>query len=115
MKENMKIKMSDLRKICNKLLDNIEALGFDEIEFKDIDYYLTIISEKTKLDIEPQIGVGSLYDDVENIMKVLDKTNPLTILDFARCANLLFLIEEEITKSHTPFIDVEFFKDDEDE
>jgi hypothetical protein len=109
----VKIKINDLKKLCNQLLENVEKLGFEEISFDNKDWYWTIVSsERENLDKEPNIiGVGSLWDDVEELNKVLNKKNPITIVDFSRIANIIIAIEETIANSGQPFIDVEYFKD----
>ena len=108
----MKIKINDLKKLCNQLLENTEKLGFEEISFDDKDWYWTVISsERENLDKKPELGVGSLWDDVTELNKVLNKKEPITIVDFSRIANIIIAFEETIAKSGQPFIDMEYFKD----
>ncbi|HET8911835.1 MAG TPA: hypothetical protein VFN23_10250, partial [Ktedonobacteraceae bacterium] len=63
-----KISITELKRLCNILLETSEYSGFQEFEF-DTDYYWIIASDdrenfSTK---EPQVSVGSLVDDIESL------------------------------------------------
>jgi len=101
----MKVKLEDIKKLCKIIVDQAENSGFNELNLTG-DYYWTIKSEDRE-DFSkdtPIICVGSLHDDIEYLEKILEGSNPATIIDFDRLANLLSAIGNEISKSEKPFL-----------
>ena len=100
----MKITITELSQVCELLFKKTKLSGFNEIDF-DTDNYWTIASdEREKFDKEPALIVGSLFDDIEELKKILHKKNPTTIVDFDRLANILVAVGERISRSDKPFL-----------
>lgn len=49
------------------------------------------------------MDIGSLYDDLEGLNKVVEGEHEVSILDFDRLGNLLILIGSQISKSDKVF------------
>ena len=96
--------------MCNKILTNAENCGFNKINI-DTDYYLKMLDPYDLYSKKPKTGIGSFVDDWDWLKKVLNKKNPVTIVDFERLANVIKIVANEIEKSKNPFIDTEFTKD----
>lgn len=89
-----------LKKNLEMILTKAEDSGLKEIKI-DKDYYWTIDADD-RINFttdQPEICTGSLCDDLEELQKVLSKTNPLTILDFERLGNILIFIGDKISES----------------
>ena len=96
----MKITIEDLLKILELLISKAEHSGIETIEVNS-DYYWNISSEDREnfTTDKPDVCVGSLYDDLQELQKVLSKKNPPTILDFERLGNILIFLGNKISKS----------------
>ncbi|AEV68169.1 hypothetical protein [Acetivibrio clariflavus] len=99
------ISINELKNLCRLLLDKAEKIGFKEIEF-DVDNYWFVSSDERKVFKEntPSLCVGSITDDIQNLRKVLDKTNPSTSVDFDRLANVLIAVGEKISCSDKVYL-----------
>ncbi len=64
--ENLIVKLSELKKLANAIFDELEAVGWREVEIKE-DHYWTFLGEERYRFTEsmPELGVGQLYDDLE--------------------------------------------------
>lgn len=100
----MNIKLEALITILELIVKKAHSSGIENIDI-DIDYYWNISSEDkinfTK--VTPEICVGSLIDDIEELKKLLDQKNTPSILDFDRLGNLIILIGEKLSKSNNVF------------
>jgi hypothetical protein len=93
----VKVKMQELKQVCEMILTHLEQSGCDKIELEK-DEYWTVISRE---DIYanggvPKLGIGSLQEDQEGLEKILDGTNPITTNDFDRLGNIIIAIGENI-------------------
>lgn len=96
----MKISINELKTLCQLLLDKVEEIGFNEIEF-DTDNYWFVSSDEREIFTEdtPNLSVGSIADDIQSLRGILNKTNPSTTVDFDRLANVLIALGERISSS----------------
>ncbi len=96
----MKVKVQELKQVCELILTYLEQYGCSEIELEQ-DWYWTVISREDLYanDGHPTLGVGSLSDDLESLEKVLDGTNPPTTNDFERLGNIFIAIGDKIDRS----------------
>ncbi len=84
----MKIRETDLRLLCEIILQLVEQLS-KKVLMK-VDFYWNInIEEACIINTPPEITVGSLKDDWEELRKILKGTHPITLLDFERMGNLV--------------------------
>lgn len=69
----MRIKISDVRNVTNKLFDYLEEAGHHIVEI-DMDYYWEVEEEQRYVPMdEPTLySVGQLTDDWSEISKILD-------------------------------------------
>lgn len=100
----MKINLNEIRQIFNNMLDRANELGITEIE-TNVDYYWIVTADdRTNFNTKvPNVCVGSLIDDYEELKKTLDGTNPHTALDFDRVANIIVEVGNEISSSDKPY------------
>jgi len=96
----MIVKLNDLNKILELLLAKADNSGFREVKI-DKDYYWSIdADDRINFNTDqPEICTGSLYDDLQELHKVLTKKTMPTILDFERLGNILIFIGNKISKS----------------
>jgi len=96
----MKVKVQELKQVCELILTYLEQYGCSEIELEQ-DWYWTVISREDLYanDGHPKLGVGSLSDDLEGLEKILDGTYPLTTIDFHGLGNIFIAIGDKIDRS----------------
>ena len=92
--------LGTLESIFQLLLERLRNAGVDEIRFQ-IDYYWTIGSMDRTASFEerPDVAVGSVYDDIIELKKILSDETRLTTLDLERLGNVLIAIGEHISNS----------------
>ncbi len=97
----MKIRLSELKFSCDMLLNKAKESGFSEIEI-ETDYYWFISSdEREEFDSDtPSLCVGSIYDDIDGLKKIIIGVNPPTPVDFDRLANILIAVGQRISTSN---------------
>lgn len=96
----MKINLSDLQKLCERLIAKAIDSGFEEIDIESDNYWVITSSEREDFSVTPIISVGSIVDDMESLDKVLKGLNPPTTVDIDRFANVLLSISNYITNSN---------------
>lgn len=98
------IKIEDLKKLFKMVIEQLQILeGIDEIEV-DKDMYRFIPTDKWQSFSQEPL-TGSLYDDVEELQKMLnDPDKVISYNDFDRVANLLHFVSEKLNPvSGIPF------------
>jgi hypothetical protein len=94
-----KISISDLQKIFGKIIKKLSDEEVEEIII-DYDFYNKIPAHKWKIyeqKIEDNIVMGSLYDDAEELKKVIQNEDEIfTFVDFDRTASILHYISEKL-------------------
>lgn len=98
------IKINDLKKLFEMVIEQLHTLeGIEEIEV-DKDMYRFIPTDKWQSFSQEPL-TGSLYDDVEELQKVLNEADKvISYNDFDRVANLLHFISEKLNPvSGIPF------------
>ena len=96
----MTIKVSELKELCNIILNRAEIMGINEVNLESDNYWLISSDDRENFSTEiPNLCVGSLFDDVEELKKVLIKINMPTLVDFDRIANVIIALGERISKS----------------
>ncbi len=100
----MEINTNDLSTLFNKLMEKIEKSGFERFEINN-DYYWNIPTDDSynMNKPNPQITVGSLYDDYDCLRKMLED-DMSTVVDFERFAHLFIAISYVISSSNRPYI-----------
>ena len=93
-KPKLKIKVADLKKICQKLFEHLEELNIDSVPLNE-DYYWSIDkSEKYKIEDPKDLDRGQLSDDLKDVQDMLEgKYEPL-VNNFLDVATLLTYIGE---------------------
>ena len=95
----MKVKMSELKQICEKLLTEAEQIGLGEIDLPNDYYWLVLSPEREDFSIgidSTKIGVGSLSDDMQGLHQFLNGDYPPTINDFERIGNVFIAAAEAV-------------------
>ncbi len=91
------IKVDEIKKICNILLDKLNDEGIKEIPIDIDNYWIITTDEWTDFKGVIQPAVGSLIDDVESLkMLIKDKERLCTFVDFDRLASVLRYISQKI-------------------
>jgi len=99
----MKITTQELKILCEKILIKAETVGIKEIDIP-IDYYWSVSFEDAYNmgKEQPDLIVGSFDDDWQSLKKIIDNTNPPTIIDIERWENAIKILGDSIHKSgHT--------------
>jgi hypothetical protein len=100
----MIIEMEKLRYLCEILIKKTEYLGIQEIQLDTDNYW--IITSDNREDFStnsPEVSVGSLQDDWEQLVKILSGEHPPTPVDFDRIASIFVAVGESISKSDVAF------------
>lgn len=99
----MEIKLDDLKTVVDLLINKAKKRGIMTVELRD--YYWSVPADERENITEnsaPSLVVGSLVDDWEGIVKVINGINPPTIVDFERVGNILISVGESIYRSKKP-------------
>jgi hypothetical protein len=98
MATDLKIEISDLRKIINSIFDHIEQdLKISSVHIGE-DYYWNISTEElyNALKDPTNLNIGQLYDDWEFLKNILEDKNQAVSLMMIHVAPLLRYIGEKI-------------------
>jgi len=91
------INRTQVRKVCELILDKLDK--YENIELIDVDMYWQV-SPPSCYDMtkEPELEVGSLKDDVEELLKLANDSEerPVSFVDFGRLASVLHAISESL-------------------
>lgn len=83
------MRLHDLERCVQLLMEHARLRGVDEITFGDSDLYWTVSSpEWMQLYADPKPAVGSSTDDEEELQKMITEEDPSAV-DFDRVAHLL--------------------------
>lgn len=99
----MEIKLDDLKTVVDLLINKAKKRGIMTVELRD--YYWSVPADERENiteNLAPSLVVGSLVDDWEGIVKVINGINPPTIVDFERVGNILISVGESIYRSKKP-------------
>ncbi len=89
------ITKDQLRRLFDRLIEKLDNEDVTDIETQG-DLYRFIPAHKWDTFEEDVIWSGSLYDDIDNLEKLLaDTDRPFTYVDFDRLAYLLLAISEK--------------------
>ena len=93
----MSIKLSELEKCLEKVMDLARWHGLSEIELEREDLYWTVLSgDWMDFEKDPDPGVGSLVDDIAYLKRLSSGENPPTSVDLDRIAAVFQLLSERI-------------------
>jgi hypothetical protein len=86
------------------LVNKAKNQGISKVELNDY-YWLVAADERENVTSpeKPSLVVGSLVDDWESILKMINGQYPPTIVDFERLGNILIAIGEAIHHSQKPY------------
>jgi hypothetical protein len=100
----MKVNLNEIKLILNNMLDRAKEIGFEEIDINADCYWVVTADDRINFEIEkPNLCVGSLIDDYNELSKALNGVNPYTVVDFDRVASIIVEIGNEISNSDTPY------------
>lgn len=93
-----KIRLDELSIIFNRIIKKLEFENYKEIRINE-DLYRYIPTEKWSSFDDEIIETGSLFDDVDELLKLVqDIKRPCTYVDFDRMASIL----RAISKTNNP-------------
>ena len=91
----MNIKTEDLKQIFDLIIKKLNDDQVNEIDL-DIDYYWLITADDWDVENEkPEIVVGSLIDDWNELCKCISEKEILSYIEFDRCSSILRAISEK--------------------
>ncbi len=93
----MKIKVKDLRELCNKLLDHAEYQLSKEIDLDYGMFWVVPFDDGQKLE-KPDPVMDDLREDIKEILELIGKDYGSTDLDFERLGNIIKAIGYTIYK-----------------
>ena len=97
-----KIEVSNLKRLFQMVIEKLQDFeGIDKIEInEDEDMYQFISTDEWQLS-EPKPLVGSLYDDLEELEKIIiDSERVITFVDFDRISSILHFISEKMNPTN---------------
>jgi hypothetical protein len=96
----MELTIQDMRKLADILITHAEKLRVKKMPL-DYDYYIKVPLKKTSNFIDnPQENyvIGSLYDDVEDLKKVLSGEYEPTTVDIEKFGAIMTALGQQIIK-----------------
>lgn len=98
---NLRINISDLRKINEMLLDQLESNGHTSIEVES-DFYWMILKKEQLYDpgeTPNNLGLGQLYDDYEWLENILEGRNEPIVYAFVWLSSIYRYLGETLERS----------------
>lgn len=91
--------IEDLEKCILRLLRVARSRGIEKIDLGARDYYWNVPGpEWVDMTKEPKLAVGSLDDDVSELIKLLNEPDRASAVDLERAAALLRLISDDLSR-----------------
>ena len=89
-----KISTTDLQKLFGLVINKLSQ--YEKLDFPNVDLYWSASPPDCYvMDKKPELNVGSLYDDIDQLSKLLEcNDRELTFVDFDRLASVLKAISE---------------------
>lgn len=85
--------IDDFEKFVGALLSDARARGISSIDAGARDLYWTTADDDwCAMNQQPELGVGSLDDDISEIEKSIQDPSRRSVVDFDRCAAVLRLL-----------------------
>lgn len=95
--KTMIVETSQLESICQRILDKLKFLDIRQIEVSQDMYWELTAKQAYDMKFEvDQPNIGSLADDWSMLLKLVDKPERTTFVDFDRLAAILKAISEEL-------------------
>ena len=95
----MKITSHELKKLYEKIAEEIHHRKLDTISFENDYYWAVSLDDRENLSKDPQLTVGSLRDDIEGLKDILSEDRVLSVVDINRFANILIVIGQKMFPS----------------
>ena len=97
MVNDMNIKLTDLRKVTERLLLHLEQVAKDDIEL-DVDYYWSIDQEQRySVNNEPNdFSIGQLTDDWKSLVKMINEEHGTISYELVWLSSIFQAIGEKI-------------------
>jgi hypothetical protein len=90
------IERDNLKKAFDAIFSKIAGSLDSSISISN-DYYLNIpMDEAYNVSNSVMPSIGSLYDDWENLMRVINEQQPVTFVDVDRLASIMKAISQEL-------------------
>ena len=97
----MEISVNELASICDILVSKAKERGFGSVDLLIDNYWYISSDEREDFISKPNnLCVGSLYEDINYLRKILDEENIPTPVDFDRLANVLIAVGQRICDSN---------------
>ncbi|MCP4600245.1 MAG: hypothetical protein GY847_06885 [Proteobacteria bacterium] len=91
----MEIPLQDLEKCFLLLFRLLHEGGFREVNPGNYDYYWRVLAKESFMfDKEPELAVGSLDDDIEELKNLAKDPSRASSVDFERLAAVLIYLSE---------------------
>ncbi|WP_092738352.1 hypothetical protein [Hymenobacter psychrophilus] len=93
---NAKITTDELKSLLQRATAYLEGIGEGTFDL-ETDYYAIIPTDDWEKLEQPQVVIGSLFDDVAELKRAAKNEVPFTSVDLDRLASLLRAISQHIT------------------
>ncbi|MCP4600247.1 MAG: hypothetical protein GY847_06895 [Proteobacteria bacterium] len=91
----MEISLQELEKCFSILFRLLYEGGFREVRPSNYDYYWCVLTKESFMfNKEPELAVGSLDDDIEELKKLAKDPSRVSSVDFERLAAVLKYLSE---------------------
>lgn len=93
------MKILELRECFDILLHHVEVVhGVKELAIESCDYYWSVSpAQWLSMDAKPELVVGSLVDDVNELKKLISNPDRASAVDIDRTASLLRFLSDQIS------------------
>ena len=94
----MKLKLAEIEACTRVVFEMLRARGVEGVETGQRDFYWSVLSEDwVNFQEEPNLGVGSLDEDVLGLTKLLSEDSCASVLDLERIASVLRLLADDLS------------------
>jgi len=96
----MNVNLKNIIELSNQLLNKVIECGFEEVELENDWYWEIFCEDREDLSKKNKTGIGSIYDDLEALNKILNKKNigGGLIINVEKFANIIIAVQEAILR-----------------
>jgi len=94
-----KISVLEIEQLFKLMIKIIKKEGIDEFEIPIDEYWVVLTDEWNNLKITPELGIGSLEEDIKFLKDTIREGEMFTFIDFEKVAQVLRAISEKMVPS----------------
>lgn len=92
----VKITALEIEQLFKLMIEIIQKEGIDEFEIPVDEYWVVLTDEWNNFKITPELGVGSLEEDIKFLKEAIQEGEMFSFIEFEKVAQVLRAISEKM-------------------